>query len=58
MYRQVERIRMCFAMLVVTIPAPLGDPRTFFGIAAPATSTNRPATETPSSQSIEGGVHA
>ena len=30
MYRQVERIRTCFAILGVTIPPPLSDPKTFF----------------------------
>ena len=32
MYKQVERIRMCFAILGVEIPPPLGDPKTFFSV--------------------------
>jgi len=32
MYKQVERIRMCFAMLGIEIPPPLGDPKTFFSV--------------------------
>ena len=31
-YKQVERIRMCFAILGVEIPPPLGDPKTFFSV--------------------------
>ena len=30
MYRQVERIRLCFHNLGIAIPPPLGDPQTFF----------------------------
>jgi hypothetical protein len=46
MHRQVERIRMCFEMLGVTIPSTLGDPKTFFGIALAVTNTTRATAET------------
>ena len=45
-YKQVERIRMCFAILGVEIPPPLGDPKTFFSVglaAVQGTSTSSPA---------------
>jgi hypothetical protein len=55
MYRQVERICVCFAMLGITIPLPLGDPKTFFGIKPRATTVAGVAAEAPSVVSIAEG---
>jgi hypothetical protein len=43
MYRQVERIRMCYEVLSVTVPAPLDDPKTFFSVGDPRTPVEGPA---------------
>jgi hypothetical protein len=49
MFRQVERIRMCFVNLGVSIPAPLDDPATFLGRGTAASATAAPASAPPPS---------
>jgi hypothetical protein len=53
MYRQIERIRMCFDKLGVAIALPLGDPKAFFGIDGPKVAKGSSAPPAPPDTTVQ-----